>query len=185
MTEENGIVNSPFSFEDCFLLPCVVVSTSAREWVTLGKFECLIGVYFVLGNVCTRKPWREGEERLSESWKFQFQIVTVSFSFKETEERASCWGSFWHAGLKKRHRLGTTFPPKAEHDTILGTTFPQKPNTTPFWEFIFPPKSPTWHRFGDHFPPKSPHDAVLGTKFPTLDRPSFFLFWFFSYFGLV
>ena len=56
MTKENGNVNSPFSFEDCFLLPCAVVSTGAKEWVTLGKFECLRGVDFVLRDVCKRKP---------------------------------------------------------------------------------------------------------------------------------
>jgi hypothetical protein len=44
MTEENEFGLSPFSFEDCFLLPCAFVFTGAREWVTLGKFECLIGV---------------------------------------------------------------------------------------------------------------------------------------------
>jgi hypothetical protein len=55
ITKENGNVNSPFSFEDCFLLPSAVVSTGAREWVTLGKFECLRGVDFVFGDVCKRK----------------------------------------------------------------------------------------------------------------------------------
>ena len=56
MTEENGNINSPFSFKDCFLLSHAVVSTGVREWVTLGKFECLRGVDFVLGDVCKRKP---------------------------------------------------------------------------------------------------------------------------------
>ena len=56
MIEENGNVNSLFSFEDCFLVPYAVVFTGAREWVTLGKFECLRGVDFVLGDVCKRKP---------------------------------------------------------------------------------------------------------------------------------
>jgi hypothetical protein len=56
ITEENGNVNSPFSFKDCFLVPCAVVSTGVREWVTLGKFECLRGMDFVLGDVCKRKP---------------------------------------------------------------------------------------------------------------------------------
>jgi hypothetical protein len=94
--------------------------------------------------------------------------------------------------------LGTSFPQMPKHGTVLGIFIsPQKPNTAAFWPFLFPPKSPTRQRFGHFyfppkahttpfwpflFPPKSPHDAVLGTNFPTklptLDRPSFFLFWF-------
>ena len=51
ITEENGNVNWPLSFEGCFLVSCVVLSTGARKWVTLGKFECFRGVDFVVRDV--------------------------------------------------------------------------------------------------------------------------------------
>jgi hypothetical protein len=88
-------------------------------------------------------------------------------------EETTPFGDHFPPKSPTRHRFGDHFPPKAQHGTVLGIYIsPQKPNTAPFWQFIFPPKSP--------------HNAVLGTnfptKFPTLDRPSFFLFWFLSYF---
>ena len=142
MTKENGNVNSPFSFEDCFLLPYAVVSTGAREWVTLGKFKCLRGVDFVLGDVCKRKSWREWEERVSETW------LTVSFSVSvskiEKRGRRVEESEVRHACFTKQRRLGTTFPPKAQHGTVLGTTFPPKAHTTPFWGPCSPPNFPRW-----------------------------------------
>jgi hypothetical protein len=150
---------------------------------------------FAKGNREERE--RKDCQRVSNSYSlFQFQrdrregvvlrkLLTCRF------EETTPFGDHFLPKSPTRHRFGDHFPPKAQYNTVLGIYIsPQKPNTAPFWEFIFPPKSPTRHRFGDHFPPKSPLDAVLGTKFPnkfpTLDRPSFFLFfWFLSYFGLV
>ena len=161
MTEENGNVNSPFSFEDCFLLPCAVVSTGIREWVTLGKFECLIGVYFVLGNVCT---WREGEERLSESFSFSFkQLHFCLFQFRRDRREGIVLRKLLTCRLEETTPFGDHFPPKSPTRHRFGNLyFPPKAHTTPFWGPTFPPNFPRW-------------TGLL----------SFFLFWFLSYFGLV
>jgi hypothetical protein len=85
-------------------------------------------------------------------FQFQFQTVTLLFVSvsKETEERASCTRVEEASDMQARR-----------NDAVWGPLSPQKPNTAPFWQFLFPPKSP--------------HDAVLGTnfptKFPTLDPP--------------
>ena len=144
----------------CCVYGCKEMGHAGEVWVfdrsVLCSWDCL--------------HVKRGRGKTVRKFQFQFQTVTllfVCFSFEETEERASCWGSFWHASLKKRRRLGTTFPPKAQHGTVLGTTFSQKPNTTPFWEFIFPPKSPTRHCFGNlYFPPKAHTTPFWGPTFP-------------------
>jgi hypothetical protein len=109
MTEENGNVNSPFSFKDCFLLPCAVVSMGAREWVTLGKFECLRGVEYVLGDVCKRnREERERKDCQLESYSFFF------FQFPFRSERRE--GVVLRKLKLDMHVL--------QNDTILGTIFP-------------------------------------------------------------
>ena len=42
------------------------------------QFECLRGLEFVLGDVCKRKPFREGEERVSDSTVQLSVSVSVS-----------------------------------------------------------------------------------------------------------
>jgi hypothetical protein len=64
------------------VLFCLRVQGKGSRWL---QFECLRGLEFVLGDVSKRKPFREGEERLSDSTvQFQFQ-----FQFGR-EGRASC-----------------------------------------------------------------------------------------------
>ena len=124
------------------------MSTGVREWVTLGKFECLRGVDFVLGDVCKRKPWREWEERVSETW------VTVSFSVSvskiEKRGRRVEEAEVRHACFTKRRCFGDHFPPKIPTRHRFGDHFrappPQKSNMTPFYINKFPTKFPTLDR---------------------------------------
>ena len=157
ITEENGNVNSHLSFEGCFLIPCVVVSTSARKWVTLGKFECLRGVDFVVGDVWEERGglWkgnREERER-KECLEGEFQFGK-NWHWRERREKVMLRKLQWSLTCMFVNDaiLFKSFPSNAQHDAVLGTTFP----------------------------PKAQHNAVLGTKLPTLDKrwtgPLFFLF---------
>ena len=62
-TKENGNANWPLSFNLCFFVSCVFVSMGARKWVTLGKFEYLRGLDFVVGEV-----WEQRGDVLEETW---------------------------------------------------------------------------------------------------------------------
>jgi hypothetical protein len=49
---------------------CLRVQGKGSLWL---QFECLRGLEFVLGDVCKKKSFREGEERLSDSM-VQFSV---------------------------------------------------------------------------------------------------------------
>ena len=166
----------------CCVYGCKGMGHVGEVWVfdrsVLCSWECL-----------QKETEKRGRGKTVKEFQFQFQTVAVCFSFEETEERASCWGSFWHVGLKKWRRLGTTFPPKAQHGTVLGINiFPpkaqhgtilgiyislQKPNTAPFWG-PFSPQKPTRRHFGDQV---SHQISYVGPAF-FLSFLVFFLFWF-------
>ena len=128
ITEENGNINSPLSFEGCFLIPCVVVSTSARKWVTLGKFECLRGVDFVVGDVWEehgglwkgnreereRKECLEGEFQFGKNWHRRERREKVVL--RKLQRSLTCM-------LLNDAVLFKSSPPYAQHDAVLGTTF--------------------------------------------------------------
>ena len=102
-----------------------------------------------LGDVCKRKPWREGEERLSDR---EFQSFSNSYS-----------------SVSKRQKRGEAAEASdmqvCKNDAVWGPLSPQKPNTAPFWDH-FPYQSPHDAVLGTKFP----------TKFPTLDPPIFLSF---------
>ena len=71
------------------MLFCLRVQGKGSRWL---QFECLRGLEFILGDVCKRKPFREGEERLSDS--------TVQFQFGREEGRRVEESWFKHARMK-------------------------------------------------------------------------------------
>ena len=107
-----------------------------------------------LGDVCKRKPWREGEERLSDR---EFQSFSNSYS-----------------SVSKRQKRGEAAEASdmqvCKNDAVWGPLSPQKPNTAPFWGPLNPQK-PTRRRFWRLiFPPKAQHGTVLGPL--SLSKPT-------------
>ena len=133
------------------MLLCLRVQGNGSRWL---QFECLRGVDFVLGDVCKRKPCREGEERLSDR-EFQF---SRKFQFRTERKEGIVLRKFLTCRFVKTTTFGDHFPP-------------QKPNTTPFWGPL-----------SSQRPNTTPFYINFPTKFRTLDRPILYLFFGFFFF---
>ena len=120
ITEENGNVNWPLSFEGCFLVFCVVVSAGARKWVTLAKFECLRGLDFVVGDIWEERGdvWKGNSEERERERKecLEGELHLEKTDIEEREEWKECSGS-----SKEKNRVMSC---KGLNNTVLVKTFP-------------------------------------------------------------
>jgi hypothetical protein len=128
------------------------------------QFEWLRGVDFVLGDVCKRKSWREGEERLLDR-EFQFQ-----FQFRRQRREGVVLRKFSLTCMfVKTTPFWGPLSPKSPTQRRFGDYFLPKRITRRCFGDHFSPKSPTWRRFGDQISLQISHVGPAH---------SFFLFWF-------